>query len=273
MVTDPQLPRYFDEILKATPEETEDVIVEPSGEWHSEDNRYASEGWKATHPPAGKDPTPLKRSPTPVKPSLKELNGKGKSGPSNAEIVILDSDDEDEGRVKRELSPSTDGTQRSSRPKTNGSYASIPPRSQTVESDIIDLTLDSDDEAPNPSSRKRRSDERDTQSPTEQIWKKSRMDNNPLSSGSLGGRSLPPISSPVYVPPPLASPEPPRIHFDRPYRAAPLAPPVYTPPVHPSLPPRPQVPTPNGRSYVTPATNPFTSRPGGSRTSSSSGWR
>ncbi len=206
-----------------------------------------------------------------MKPSLKELNGKARSGPSNAEIVILDSDDEDEGRVKRELSPSTDGTQRSARPKANGSYASLPPRSQTVESDVIDLTLDSDEEAPIAPSRKRRSDERETHSPTEQIWKKSRMDSNALSSGSLGVRNLPPIpNSPTYMTLPLSSsPDTGRARLDSRYlRTAPIQP--YVPPQPLSLPPRPPAPAVNGRSYAWTSTSP---RPGGSGAASSGSWR
>ncbi|KAJ3479600.1 hypothetical protein NLI96_g8936 [Meripilus lineatus] len=243
---------YFDEILNSTPSETEDVIVEPDGQWHSEDGRYASAAWLAAHPPSQKVTSPLKRSPTPVKPSLSELNGKAKSGPSNAEIVILDSDDEDEGRVKRELSPSTDGTRRGAR-RSNGSYASLPARSQTVESDIIDLTLDSDDELPIPPSRKRRSDEREAHSPTEQIWKKSRIDSAPLSSGSLPTRNLPHFpTSPttMYPPPTLPSPDH-TIHYDR-----------YVPAQN-SLPPRPP------RSFPQAYTWSSASRPGGSGTSSS----
>ena len=205
-----------------------------------------------------------------MKLSLKELNGKARSGPSNAEIVILDSDDEDEGRVKRELSPSTDGTQRSARPRINGSsYASLPARSQTVESDVIDLTLDSDEEAPNPPSRKRRSDERETHSPTEQIWKKSRVDGNGLSSGTLGVRKLPPISSsPTYQIPSLSSSPDPR--FDRYQRAAPMP---YVSPQHLSLPPRPPPPAVNGRSFPSPSWTASSSRPGGSSAHSSGGWR
>lgn len=252
LVVKTQIPSYFDEILNSTPSETEDVIVEPDGQWHSEDGRYASAAWLAAHPPSQKVTSPLKRSPTPVKPSLSELNGKAKSGPSNAEIVILDSDDEDEGRVKRELSPSTDGTRRGAR-RSNGSYASLPARSQTVESDIIDLTLDSDDELPIPPSRKRRSDEREAHSPTEQIWKKSRIDSAPLSSGSLPTRNLPHFpTSPttMYPPPTLPSPDH-TIHYDR-----------YVPAQN-SLPPRPP------RSFPQAYTWSSASRPGGSGTSSS----
>ncbi|KAI0788482.1 PINIT domain-containing protein [Abortiporus biennis] len=153
---------FFDEILKATPEDIEDVIVEADGLWHTSDNLYGSVAWKDAHPPiSDKDPTQPRvkeRSPTPVKAPSQDINGKGKSLPSNAEIVILDSDDEDEeeGQVKRELSPTTDGSQRTGRMSGNPSFNSIatgPARTQ--ESDVIDLTLDSDDEEPPSQSRPR----------------------------------------------------------------------------------------------------------------------
>ncbi|THH34039.1 hypothetical protein EUX98_g145 [Antrodiella citrinella] len=178
---------YFDEIVKATPEEVEDVIVEPDGEWHSEDNAFGSAGWKAARIAAGlpMGPPPKARSPTPVKPNIADLDKK-RTIHISAEIVILDSDDsDDEGRVKRELSPSygSGGIPRSRVSRVMGSHASTssaasaPPRSQTGESDVIDLTLDSEDEAPSHPTRKRRAEDVESLSPTEVIWKKSRPDN------------------------------------------------------------------------------------------------
>ncbi|KAI9065812.1 hypothetical protein FKP32DRAFT_1646795 [Trametes sanguinea] len=178
---------YFDDILKNTPDSVEDVIVESDGQWHTEDNKYGSAEWLAAHPPAAKPAAPIKRAPSPIKPPTNGVNGMDKPRPSNAEIVILDSDeeDEDEGRVKRELSPSTDSMRlpRSSQSISIG--GSQPPRSQTSRSqaaDIIDLTLDSEDEEPPPRpppvvpvSQKRKAMD-DLPSPTEQIWKKSRTE-------------------------------------------------------------------------------------------------
>lgn len=180
---------YFDEILKSTSEDVEDVIVEADGQWHTEDNKFASAEWKMSHPfikpsvPATPAPAaPVKqRSPSPAKPSVNSTNGHPR--PSNAEIVILDSDDEDEGRVKRELSWSYETGSVSSR-----GTATQPPRSQTAVSDVIDLTLDSEDEAPPRSTKKRKAVDNDIPSPTEQIWKKSRSDAlaSPPSSSSAG---------------------------------------------------------------------------------------
>ncbi|OBZ79736.1 E3 SUMO-protein ligase pli1 [Grifola frondosa] len=180
---------YFDNILKQTPESVEDVIVEADGQWHSSDNKYGSLEWRAAHAPTkelapAKPPSPLKpRSKSPSKPLLNGLTAKNKPRLSNAEIVILDSDDEDEGRVKRELSPSTDIAGVSQSTTTS---ASQPPRSQTA--DVIDLTLDSDDDEPRltiPLTKKRKTTD-DIPSPTEQIWKKSRSDSSTSSSATNG---------------------------------------------------------------------------------------
>ncbi|KAI0348571.1 hypothetical protein BDW22DRAFT_1424727 [Trametopsis cervina] len=202
---------YFDEILNSTSEDVEDIIVEADGQWHTADNKYASAAWKAAHPPVlSLPPAPVKkRSPTPMK-----LLAGGEPPKPTSEIVILDSDDEEEGQVKRELSPSVTRSLNASL----ASIGSLPPRSQTGESDVIDLTLDSDDEEP-PLARnkKRKAGEPDVVSPTEQIWKKSRTDvhslpSKPMPVSSSGGypkgapyspprdsRVLPPISPGRYM--------------------------------------------------------------------------
>lgn len=207
-----RLYRYFDEILKATPEDVEDVIVEPDGEWHTSDNKFASSAWKAAHPPTLSQSSPVKKtSASPTKVVPKQENGAKSLGPLNAEIVILDSDDEDDNRVKRELSPSTDGTgTKGGRTTANTSLASMPPPSQT--SDVIDLTLDSDDEDPPPlrrppsqhlsvpqasaTSKKRDSSELDSASPTETIWKKSRTESASATPSLPQFRGLPVLSPP-----------------------------------------------------------------------------
>lgn len=272
--------RYFDEILNSTPDEVEEVIVEPDGQWHTADNVHGSDAWKAAH--SDMDATPAsahmtkERSPTPVKLVVTEVDRK-KTLPTNAEIVILDSDDEDEGRVKRELSPSNDGngTQRSGL-AANGLVARVVPRSQTVESDVIDLTLDSDEDAPpEPPSRKRRVDERGTLSPTEQIWKKSRVDSVPPAPAVTNTPAVDPASFglPRTARPPPASVSPTAHRFDPSFSGN--AP--FTMSHHP-LPPRPApalAPPPtvahNG-SYAAPGFS--LPRPGGSSSSGmNGGWR
>jgi E3 SUMO-protein ligase PIAS1 len=233
------------------------VIVEADGQWHTADNKFGSASWKAAHPPV-KDPTlslpptPVKkRSPTPVK-SLANGDTPGRSGPSNAEIVILDSDDEEEGQVKRELSPSAYRSLNNS----SVSIGSLPPRSQTADSEVIDLTLDSDNEDPvvslsNP--KKRKSDERDIASPTEQIWKKSRVDISPTASAaaalsptpvpcanSSSSSYSPPVHDPTRVLPPLS---PNRYTNGNGYVPHPAVPPTY------------------GTTYIPPGGAPVPARP------------
>ncbi|KAG6862364.1 hypothetical protein C0995_011804 [Termitomyces sp. Mi166 len=161
---------YFDEILKQTPEDVEDVIVEADGEWHTSDNKYGSATWKASHPIAAapvRKPTsqPVSRSPSKV-----DVNGKAKA---KQEVYVLDSDDEDEGQVKRELSPSLASNSHS----YDGTTA--PPKQKEPDT-VIDLTLDSDDEESPPSrqigKRKAIDPEPSSTSPSESIWKKSRID-------------------------------------------------------------------------------------------------
>ncbi|KAJ7634252.1 PINIT domain-containing protein [Mycena polygramma] len=171
---------YFDEILKQSPESVEDVVVEADGEWHTTDNKYGSTVWKAAHAPAVIPKAPLTpRKFLPAKSpshSASKVNGDPNGKRKATEIVVLDSDDEDEGRVKRELSPSF-----ASSSSVNRSFGSVPGETVTGSQadDVIDLTLDSDDDEPPPPPRpstKRTASEAGIASPTEQIWKKGRTD-------------------------------------------------------------------------------------------------
>ncbi|KAF9270117.1 hypothetical protein L218DRAFT_1071605 [Marasmius fiardii PR-910] len=167
----------FDEILKACPDSVEDVMVEADGEWHTNDNKYGSVKWKTKHPPttAKKLPSLHQQPPSPVKAEMIDPQISARSDSekrlSNGvkQIMVLDSDDEDEeGMVKRELSPSSgNGTSSSSR---------LPP----AQEDVIDLTIDSDDEEeivqPKQATKRKASDA--ALSPTEAIWKKGRTDDH-----------------------------------------------------------------------------------------------
>lgn len=160
---------YFDDILKQCPDSVEDVMVEADGEWHTTDNKYASAGWKSTHAPI----PPRAPSPPKVQTAVKAEPSDGMMRiPRQEEICILDSDDEDEGQVKRELSPSF--ASRSSLSAGHSLASSVPP-SQT--GDVIDLTLDSEDEAsPPPTVGQKRKTTDTPRSPTEEIWKKGRVE-------------------------------------------------------------------------------------------------
>ncbi|KAF5355712.1 hypothetical protein D9756_003722 [Leucocoprinus leucothites] len=159
---------YFDEILKAVPEGVEDVIVEADGEWHTTDNKYGSASWKAKNPVVAPQTPKREESPPPVKlepevGSIK-LNGQQKTDVS---YILLSDDDEDE--VQKELSPSR---------SANRSINSTPQhQTQRKAPNVIDLTLDSDDDEPAPvqsGKRKITETELGPTSPTEPIWKKGR---------------------------------------------------------------------------------------------------
>ncbi|KAK7059008.1 E3 SUMO-protein ligase pli1 [Paramarasmius palmivorus] len=168
----------FDEILKACPESVEDVMVEADGEWHTSDNKYGSTNWKMKHPPSvtAKPPSPPRRPSSFVKQEFSDpvvgMNGtvNGSSKPRDNQIMVLDDsdDEEEEGLVKRELSPSTANGNSSAGPQTI---------QQPSQEDVIDLTLDSDDEqASQPKQTGKRKASDAALSPTESIWKKGRTD-------------------------------------------------------------------------------------------------
>ncbi|TFK41216.1 PINIT domain-containing protein [Crucibulum laeve] len=203
---------YFNEILTQTPESVEDVMVEADGEWHTTDNKYGSATWKALHPVAAPAP-PTPRKPPPIVQVAKHTHGEQPNGKGKApdhEIFVLDSDDdEDEGRVKRELSPSY---------ASSGSHSVPQTQTQTetqVAEDVIDLTLDSEDEEPPmPQSGKRKASDAgfDAASPTEQVWKKGRAQNSnvdraprllqPGNSNGVDHSRQPLIGLPPVLPPP-----------------------------------------------------------------------
>lgn len=162
-------------------------MVESDGQWHTTDNKYGSPDWLAVHP-MKTEPIPKKDPPAgPSKQAVTHTNGKEKARPNGAEVFVLDSDDEDdEGRVKRELSPSYDTGTQQSQGKTNSQLAAV-----------IDLTLDSDEEELPRTTQKRKAT--DAPSPTEQIWKKSRSANGASSSSepSSDGSHLSPVRAKV----------------------------------------------------------------------------
>jgi E3 SUMO-protein ligase PIAS1 len=156
-------------------------VVEADGEWHTSDSKYASARWKSSHPATSILKTPLtpRKSMSVVKspmqtPAPTKEPGKEKS--TNVEIVILDSDDEDEGRVKRELSPSfASGSSSSAHQSFDGISV---PLTQTQSDDVIDLTLDSEDDEPAPEPVSRVAEKRKAMdfemSHDSQPWKKAR---------------------------------------------------------------------------------------------------
>ncbi|KXN90079.1 E3 SUMO-protein ligase pli1 [Leucoagaricus sp. SymC.cos] len=159
---------YFDEILKTVPESVEDVVVEADGEWHTTDNKYGTSTWKAKNSVAVPAPVPKKEeTPPPVKLEADNVGKPNGHQKTDVSYILLSDDDEEE--VQKELSPSRN---------TNRSLNSTPQRqSHKKATNVIDLTLDSDDDglAPvQPGKRKITETELGPASPTEPIWKKGR---------------------------------------------------------------------------------------------------
>ncbi|KAI0001837.1 PINIT domain-containing protein [Russula vinacea] len=132
---------YFNSILESTPDTVDDVIVEADGEWHTTDDKYASDAWKKTHKPGPPlvSPTPhLKHQATSNSPSG-DKSSQEKSQRSG-DVVVLDSEEEDE---------------------------------------VIDLTVESDDESASIRSLGKRKAESDSALAAADIWKKSRIGEPP----------------------------------------------------------------------------------------------
>jgi E3 SUMO-protein ligase PIAS1 len=149
--------------LESTPDTVDDVIVEADGEWHTSDDRYASDAWRKTYKPGAfpVSPTPHPKYPAPSNSPSGHIRDASKQEKSQrfGDVVVLDSEEEDEGEVKRELSPS-----RAEQILTSG-----------LPAQVIDLTVESDDESASNRSLGKRKAESDPVSASEDIWKKSRI--------------------------------------------------------------------------------------------------
>ncbi|KIJ38482.1 hypothetical protein M422DRAFT_124404, partial [Sphaerobolus stellatus SS14] len=134
---------YFDRILKDTPDSVEDVMVEADGEWHTSDNKYASGGWRSVHPFTNGVASFNRASPRKEK---KDTPRGSPKAASQEVITLVDSDDEDdEGLVKRELSPGSSLPRSQTQSRSSRMERSAPPAPE-----VIDLTLSSDDEQSTP---------------------------------------------------------------------------------------------------------------------------
>lgn len=143
---------YFDNILKSTPDSVEEVEVEPNGEWHTADNKFGSPSWVA----ARRSDVGAKAkgsSSRPASSSPKKVQAESASAIRSIEnLVILDSDseNEDESRVKKELSPSNGSLSKSSYSRDGYSASTSAPPRKAPAASVIDLTLDSESEDDQP---------------------------------------------------------------------------------------------------------------------------
>jgi E3 SUMO-protein ligase PIAS1 len=137
------------------------VVIEADGEWHTADNKYASSGWRAKRPAAAKPATP-------VQPESKPAIAMG-APPLPAEVYVIESDEEDDdSRVKREISPH--GSRRSISYQDRSSHD----RMRGATQDVIDLTLSDDEASPAPLRAKRPAN-RDSSSPIPIPAKRARL--------------------------------------------------------------------------------------------------
>lgn len=182
-----------------TPESVEDVMVEADGEWHTSDNKFASENWQTSHPLANG----IIKSASPQKDPEISAPAPSRSPPSKTtntralpEVITLsDSEDDEERIVKRELSPRSGTTSQSlsfvsSRGRSGRSPPPLPPPplppKASFSNEVIDLTLDSDDDVPSPKyPQKRKERETDDSMEMSTAWKKPRY-SGPSASGSDG---------------------------------------------------------------------------------------
>ncbi|EJD04077.1 uncharacterized protein FOMMEDRAFT_155211 [Fomitiporia mediterranea MF3/22] len=268
---------YFGSILEQTPDSVEEVEVEADGEWHTIDNKIGSKGWMQTHrsKPAdrsastsGANASNQPRSSTSVPPRIGAPNTDAVAQ-SLEDVVVLDSDsdNEDERRVKRELSPTTSPISMDTNKNGFG-----PATTKAASSTVIDLTLDSEDEdapqtAPVAAIKRKASDT--LERAEDAIYKKSRLSATPMPAA--GGERIhngysnrdSSVSSG-----PDAHPQSPysRITLPLPRQVSGSAnnhhhhsPPIATsPPAY--YPPPPQIPTPNARQFV-PYTPSYHSQP------------
>nr|XP_019007407.1 uncharacterized protein I206_07858 [Kwoniella pini CBS 10737]OCF46188.1 hypothetical protein I206_07858 [Kwoniella pini CBS 10737] len=113
---------YVMSILDACPDSVDDVILEPSGDWHTEDNKYGSIDWLRSH---GAAPPP----PADVKPDFASMPTTNGNTADNAipkrKIVELLSDSEDDDEGEQPLSKNANGT---TRPPINPPILAVPSR-------------------------------------------------------------------------------------------------------------------------------------------------
>lgn len=148
------------DILKVVPDTVDDVILEPTGEWHTEDNKYGTASWLASHM---KPSSATAEASTPVapsvpasfsseietKPSVCDMNdissgdgaNRGGTGLKRKVVQVIDSDEEGDG------TPAKSSVPPAGRVTALGSSSSVGGSRTGASTPIIDLTLsDSDDE-------------------------------------------------------------------------------------------------------------------------------
>ncbi|KAL7419222.1 E3 SUMO-protein ligase pli1 [Cryptotrichosporon argae] len=128
---------YVLSILTACPDDVDEVVIEPNGEWHTENNQYASPAWAAEHPPS--EPAPRAATKRERSPTDSPVKGKRPA------IELLSDDSDADVPSGPTTVPVSNGTsaQSSAPPRpTMSRTSSAAPAAAAV----IDLTLSSDED-------------------------------------------------------------------------------------------------------------------------------
>nr|ADE10062.1 MIZ [Tremella fuciformis] len=143
---------YFLSILKAVPDTVEEVVVEPDGQWHTEDGKFGSANWLARRPALIASEATLETPPMDRKPSISPTpqNEPARDGHKRKFIDLLsDSEDEDDRPLANDRG--ANGSHRSQPAMASSSARErtpAPPLPMNVKeaavNEVIDLTLDSD---------------------------------------------------------------------------------------------------------------------------------
>lgn len=147
---------YFLNILKAVPDTVEEVVVEPDGQWHTEDGKFGSADWLAQRPTPIANNATLAPPPVDRKPSISPTpqDDVPSDGHKRKFIDLLsDSEDEDERPLADDVrgANGSNGYHRPAPPVASSSTRNptpAPPAPPNVKeataAQVIDLTLDSD---------------------------------------------------------------------------------------------------------------------------------
>ncbi|OCF32849.1 hypothetical protein I316_05485 [Kwoniella heveanensis BCC8398] len=88
---------YVLSILNAVPDSFDDVVLEPTGDWHTEDNKFGSSAWMAEHGVAPPPDTKPDVAPSPMSNDSAPVSDTGTAAKRKfVEIVFSDSEDDDE---------------------------------------------------------------------------------------------------------------------------------------------------------------------------------
>lgn len=154
--------RFFLSILDACPDSVDEVVLEPSGEWHTEDGKYGSAAWKTANPNwvgqkiFGNSNRPS-RTVTPDSAAVETGRAQSGTAPNKASesavLVVDDSDDDDDHAPRISAVPARHDSGYSAR---SASSVSVPlargnsGRMGDSLDTVIDLCDSDDEDAPRP---------------------------------------------------------------------------------------------------------------------------